>query len=374
MLTRGEAQAGGGEALSRTPALFDACADVALGRGTLVRLDAERVLRADDGDDPRFGPRRRGPLTAEFEGFNLQAAIRIEAADDEGRERLARYCGRPAFALGRLSVLPDGHIAYEIKVPTRRATHRVMTSVELLARLAALVPPPRYPLVRYHGVLAPHSKWREAVVPRPPAHAAPATCPAPEAPPMASPKAPTGADADAGGGVPSPRPAADHLPRTSTGPDTPQPEAPAAHDAFPPTDRLAGHAPAPDRMPPPPSVALISPGDVEITPQGISVRHLDRLLDGLLLATSPRVDWARLLRRTFGFDVLACARCQGRLRLLSAITEPETVRRILKHLRIPATAPPVPRCRDPAGDDGTACTSAAPVTTTQHASCGSEQT
>jgi hypothetical protein len=34
-----------------------------------------------------------------------------------------------------------------------------MTPLELLARLAALVPPPRYPLVRYHGVLAPHATW-----------------------------------------------------------------------------------------------------------------------------------------------------------------------------------------------------------------------
>jgi hypothetical protein len=43
-----------------------------------------------------------------------------------------------------------------------------MTPLELLARLAALVPPPRYPLVRYHGVLAPRSSWRRDVVPQPP--------------------------------------------------------------------------------------------------------------------------------------------------------------------------------------------------------------
>jgi hypothetical protein len=43
-------------------------------------------------------------------------------------------------------------------------------------------------------------------------------------------------------------------------------------------------------------------GDVVITDFGISVRHLDRLLGGLLLATSPRVDWAKLIRRTFGID------------------------------------------------------------------------
>jgi hypothetical protein len=78
-----------------------------------------------------------------------------------------------------------------------------MTPVELLARLAALVPPPRYPLVRTDGVLAAHSNWRGAVVPRPAARAAPATCPAPLAPPTAAPnrsgpnQRPNGADAGA---------------------------------------------------------------------------------------------------------------------------------------------------------------------------------
>ena len=117
-----------------------------------------------------------------------------------------------------------------------------------------------------------------------------------------------------------------------------------------------------------------SPGDVEVTPHGSSVRHMDRLLGGLLLAASPRVDWARLLRRPFGFDVLACTRCQGRMRLISAITEPAVVRRILEHLGISGTAPPVPRCRDPAGDAGAACTSAAPVATTARTSPGSDRT
>lgn len=70
-------------------------------------------------------------------------------------------------------MLPDGRVAYRVKYAGRGGTHRIMVPVEFLARLAALVAPPRYPLVRYHGVLAPHSKWRSAVVPRPPpaAHA-----------------------------------------------------------------------------------------------------------------------------------------------------------------------------------------------------------
>ena len=35
----------------------------------------------------------------------------------------------------------------------------------MLERLAALVPPPRRPLLAYHGVLAPRARWRVAIVP-----------------------------------------------------------------------------------------------------------------------------------------------------------------------------------------------------------------
>ena len=97
-------------------------------------------------------PSREGGAV-EHEGFNLHASVRIAAEDDSGRERLCRYGARPPFSLERLRLLPGGRIAYRIKkLGAGRAKHRVMTPVELLARLAALVPPPRYPLVRYHGV------------------------------------------------------------------------------------------------------------------------------------------------------------------------------------------------------------------------------
>src|SRR3984957_21160582 len=39
-----------------------------------------------------------------------------------------------------------------------------------------------------------------------------------------------------------------------------------------------------------------------LAPNVISVRHWDRLLGGLLYATSPRVDWATLLRRRFSAE------------------------------------------------------------------------
>ncbi len=47
------------------------------------------------------------------------------------------------------------------------AVFRLMQPMEFLARLAALIAPPRYPLVRYAGVLGPHSAWRKDIVPRP---------------------------------------------------------------------------------------------------------------------------------------------------------------------------------------------------------------
>ena len=44
-------------------------------------------------------------------------------------------------------------------------THLVLSPLELIEKLAALVPPPRLNLVRYHGVLAPNAGFRRLVVP-----------------------------------------------------------------------------------------------------------------------------------------------------------------------------------------------------------------
>jgi hypothetical protein len=41
----------------------------------------------------------------------------------------------------------------------------ILEPLDLLARLAALVPPPRTHLARYHGVFAPHHARRAAVTP-----------------------------------------------------------------------------------------------------------------------------------------------------------------------------------------------------------------
>ena len=57
-------------------------------------------------------------------------------------------------------------------------THLVMSPLEFMQRLAALVPRPRLHLIRFHGVLAPNAKLRALVVPQEPEPAAQAAPPA----------------------------------------------------------------------------------------------------------------------------------------------------------------------------------------------------
>ena len=55
---------------------------------------------------------------------------------------------------------------YTLKTPYRDGTtHVVFEPLDFMARLAALVPKPRAHLTRYHGVFAPHSRWRAEVTP-----------------------------------------------------------------------------------------------------------------------------------------------------------------------------------------------------------------
>ena len=54
-----------------------------------------------------------------------------------------------------------------MKTPWRDGTtHLVMSPLEIMQRLAAMVPRPRLHLIRFHGVLAPNAKVRALVVPQ----------------------------------------------------------------------------------------------------------------------------------------------------------------------------------------------------------------
>ena len=65
-----------------------------------------------------------------------------------------------------------------------------------------------------------------------------------------------------------------------------------------------------------------------------------------------RIAWAKLLARVGEEFPLACPTCGGDIRLIAFITEPEPIRKILKHLGEPLEPPPVSPARGPPTDWG----------------------
>ncbi len=80
---------------------------------------------------------------------------------------LCRYITRPALANERVQTNAAGQVVLKLTTPWRDGTtHLVMSPLEFMQRLAALVPRPRLHLIRFHGVLAPNAKLRALVVPQ----------------------------------------------------------------------------------------------------------------------------------------------------------------------------------------------------------------
>jgi hypothetical protein len=96
------------------------------------------------------------PRHAHLAGFDLHANLDAPAADRVRLEQLCRYLLRPAVAQDRLRLLDDGRVVLTLKTAWVDGTRQlVFEPLELLEKLAALVPRPRINLVLYHGVLAP---------------------------------------------------------------------------------------------------------------------------------------------------------------------------------------------------------------------------
>jgi hypothetical protein len=69
-------------------------------------------------------------------------------------------------AIERLELTAQGQVRYAMKTPRRDGTTQlVLEPLDFIARLAALVPPPRIHLTRFHGVFAAHAALRAAITP-----------------------------------------------------------------------------------------------------------------------------------------------------------------------------------------------------------------
>jgi len=101
-----------------------------------------------------------------FYGYSLHAERFINSDDREGLERLCRYGARAPIANSRLSLDDEGNAVVELKRPLRDGRSQLtFTPVELLTKLAILIPPPRKNLTRYYGLFGPAHRHRSAVVP-----------------------------------------------------------------------------------------------------------------------------------------------------------------------------------------------------------------
>jgi hypothetical protein len=118
--------------------------------------------------DPHAHPVAKGNLCGQHRGFNLHAATKVAAHDEPGRLALCKYILRPPLANDRLTIIDEEHVRLAFRKPWSDGTSSVdLAPLALLARLAALVPPPRRHLTGYFGVLSSHSSHRRQCVPAP---------------------------------------------------------------------------------------------------------------------------------------------------------------------------------------------------------------
>jgi hypothetical protein len=89
---------------------------------------------------------------------------------------------------------------------------------------------------------------------------------------------------------------------------------------------------------------------VFVDPTMITISRWGQLDDGALFARARYVDWALMMKRTWGFDWLRCPRCSRRMQVIATLIDPVVVRKILEHLGVRAS--PLPRAppRDPEAD------------------------
>src|SRR5262249_13860150 len=150
---------------------------------------------------------------------------------------------------------------------------------------------------------ASRSSWRPLVTPKPaPKASQPKPCTAAQPQPSTSaPAAPKAAPSMAPAFAPRPAPAEQVSPLLMT------------------SSVLAPHAPpAVERVP---VVLDAGTGDREVIvePTMISIAQWGRLNDGELFAKSRHIEWAVLMKRTWGLDVMKCPACGHRLRVLATI-------------------------------------------------------
>ena len=97
-------------------------------------------------------PTLTGTRCASVHGLSLHANTHIPAHRRDQLERLIHYTARGSVSLDRLEEDANGDLIYTFPKPGSDGTTGIpLSPLELLEKLAALVPPPRVHQVRYGG-------------------------------------------------------------------------------------------------------------------------------------------------------------------------------------------------------------------------------
>lgn len=64
----------------------------------------------------------------------------------------------------RLTLDEHGQVICQLKKPFNGKTHLVLSPLEFIEKLWALIPPSRMHMTRFHGVFAPNAAWRKLIV------------------------------------------------------------------------------------------------------------------------------------------------------------------------------------------------------------------
>jgi hypothetical protein len=113
---------------------------------------------------PSAGAVAQQGLLVSAQCMSLHAATTVDGRDRKRLERLCKYLLRPPFSLDAVHRLPDGRVRLDLP---RKGRFVDMTPQQFLAKLAALVPPPRANLVHYAGCFANRHHLRPRIVPVP---------------------------------------------------------------------------------------------------------------------------------------------------------------------------------------------------------------
>jgi len=126
---------------------------------------AGKGIRRIGAKNIEVDPEGRDPYSANVGGFSLNARVCIAGSDTKKLERLIRYMARGPLATERLTESFPNQLLYKMKSQWRDGTtHVIFSPLDFIARLVALIPPPRMNMIRYSGCFAPNFKDRKFIV------------------------------------------------------------------------------------------------------------------------------------------------------------------------------------------------------------------